>query len=82
MSLPTKAKFYYKGKEVARCSCNIGWVYKPEYIPKLFKEMAANDDWWEYEDGYKHWDEVELYGETYTKEDVRRMLNVRNNDNG
>ena len=78
MSLPTKAIYYYKEKEVAYCSCNIGWVYREDFVPRLFHDMACNDSWWEYTDEWekcgKHWDKVKLYGKTYTKEDVKKMI--------
>ena len=78
MSLPTKAIFYYNDKEVASCSINIGWFYREDLVPGLFKEMSQHDDYWEYTDEWekcgKHWDTVRLYSKTYTKKEIREMI--------
>jgi len=68
MSLPSWAKFYYKGEEAAHVFVNCGHYYSDELVPGLFREILEEKCF----PGI--WDKVIMYGKEYSKEEVQDML--------
>jgi hypothetical protein len=66
MSLPSKAIFYKNNKEVYHEFVNCGWVLNDNSIIRVFKEMSYPEEW----------DEVYLYGDIYTKENVEALIEI------
>jgi len=68
MSLPSKAIFYKNKKEICREFVNCGWSLNEDSILKVLRELEyPNDD---------VWDEVFLYGDIYTKNEVNSLLEI------
>jgi len=70
MSLPSQAVFYNEGKEVGSSFVNCGWWWDTDDIG-MVKRVLTDDDT-EYPDC--DWDEMKMYGETYTYEQVIALV--------
>jgi len=66
MSLPSKAIFFNNKKEIYRVFINCGWFLSDNAIIKVLKKMEYPDEW----------DEVFLYGDIYTKENVEALIKI------
>ncbi len=69
MSLPTKAYFFHGDKLVCKSFANIGWFFCEDLVPRTVRESAQHADLKD-----DDWTHVELYGETYTKPQLNKII--------
>jgi hypothetical protein len=69
MSLPSQARFHLNDGTTKDASCNIGWYFQEEFVPRTVRdaqEFAKLTD--------TDWHSVSLYGLTYTKKQLNEII--------